>query len=89
MDANITVRFIKQVQQLSVFFLLLLPSTLFYGDEGVVFNARGNLNFNAFFSEGAFWGTGVHFAINTVYLVGNLILEKILKPSANPENQTF
>ena len=33
-------------------------------------------DFLCFFSEGAFWGTGVHFAINIVYLVGNLILEK-------------
>ena len=34
-----------------VFFFLLPSSTLFYGDEGVVFNARGNLNFNAFFQK--------------------------------------
>ena len=40
-----------QTNPVAVFFLLLPSSTLFYGDEGVVFNARGNLNFNAFFQK--------------------------------------
>ena len=66
-----------QTNPVAVFFLLLPSSTLFYGDEGVVFNARGNLNFNAFFQKVPFGGEVIKHAIDAINAID--AIDAILK----------